>query len=289
MELQKLSLDKKTVVGYREWGPKNGTPLVFFHGFPGSSIQGVMFADICHELNFHVLAVDRLGYGSTLSAQGFDTYKLFVEKMELDKFYVFGVSGGAPSAVRLSEMFAERVLGLGIICGLIPLRNHEDKFPSGHRWALRTLSTLPSPLLTGFMSVLDQPRLRNILLDRLMLTLPDVDKRLFSRGDLLELMRISIENSREQGVLGIVNDIRDYASDWVGAERRYKGPVWVWHGDQDTILPVQMAQAWKILYPESQFKVIQGQGHYSLPINFMPEELLQLFRAQKSPDQGRSL
>lgn len=279
MKAQRIFLKKNIAIGFREWGPEDGTPLIFFHGFPGSSMQGAMFAEVCEELKLRVLSIDRMGYGQTSSAMGFDIYKLFIERMELKQFYIFGVSGGAPSAVTLSEMFSDRVLGLGIICGLIPLYNNENRFPARHRLALKSLAPLPTPLLNGIMSVLDVPRLRDTFMTKLVDNLPEVDKRLFKREDLVELLKESILDSRQQGVEGIVRDIQYYGSDWMNNSRKYNGPVWIWHGDQDTILPVTMADAWKNIYPESSFKIIPKQGHYSLAVDVMPSELKTIFQS----------
>jgi hypothetical protein len=56
-------------LSYVEYGPADGSPVLYFHGFPGSHqdihlFKGVEFAEKYH---LRLIAVDRPGYGNSTS------------------------------------------------------------------------------------------------------------------------------------------------------------------------------------------------------------------------------
>ncbi|MGZ3722283.1 MAG: alpha/beta fold hydrolase, partial [Bdellovibrionales bacterium] len=117
-----------------EAGLPGGTPLIFFHGFPGSHKQGALLEPLAHKFGLRVLAPDRPGYGYSepLPGKGLREFilslEVALERLGVDKFYLLGVSGGNPAAVCAAGYFGSRVLGLGSLCGMAPYPEARDLY-----------------------------------------------------------------------------------------------------------------------------------------------------------------
>ena len=61
----KLSDSRK--LSQHTYGSKDGEPVLYFHGFPSSSLEVEIFKGdhIATELNIRIIAVDRPGYGGS--------------------------------------------------------------------------------------------------------------------------------------------------------------------------------------------------------------------------------
>ena len=54
-------------LSFIEYGPGDGIPVFYFHGFPGSHKDIMLFKgnELAEELNIRLIAIDRPGYGSS--------------------------------------------------------------------------------------------------------------------------------------------------------------------------------------------------------------------------------
>ena len=62
---QQIKLQDGRMLGYAEYGPAEGIPVFYFHGFPSSRLdwQLINFDNSLAEINARVIAPDRPGYG----------------------------------------------------------------------------------------------------------------------------------------------------------------------------------------------------------------------------------
>lgn len=106
---------------YREAGRKDAPTLLLLHGFPTSSH---MFRNLIPALadDFHLIAPDYPGFGASSmpSADEFEysfdklaeIVEKFVDKLELDKYFIYLMDYGAPVGYRVALNRPEKVLGL---------------------------------------------------------------------------------------------------------------------------------------------------------------------------------
>ena len=92
------------IFGISEFGTPTGKPLFYFHGFPGSRLEARIIHQLAWRHQIRVIAVDRPGYGKSsyqpqrrLSHWSRDIGDI-AAALELDRFSILGVSGGAPYA-----------------------------------------------------------------------------------------------------------------------------------------------------------------------------------------------
>jgi pimeloyl-ACP methyl ester carboxylesterase len=89
-------------LGYAEWGDPGGRPLFFFHGWPGSRIEGYLGDEAARARGVRLIAIDRPGMGLS----DFQQHRTLVDwpddvvqvaaALGLNRFAVLGISGGGP-------------------------------------------------------------------------------------------------------------------------------------------------------------------------------------------------
>ena len=106
---------------YRECGSADKPLMVLFHGFPSASH---MFRDLMPMLEdrFHLIAPDYPGFGQSVSPDRdqfeytFDhlveVMDSFLEKLGIDRFYMYVFDYGAPIGFRIAVKHPERILGI---------------------------------------------------------------------------------------------------------------------------------------------------------------------------------
>ena len=111
---QTIKLRDGRTLGYAEYGDRNGVPVVFFHGTPGSRLMAVPAWNDT-SLGIRLIAPDRPGLGlstylphRTLLNWPGDVAEL-ADALKLEKFIVAGVSGGGPHSLACAYALPDRV------------------------------------------------------------------------------------------------------------------------------------------------------------------------------------
>ena len=97
-------------------------------------------------------------------------------------------------------------------------------------------------------------------------TLPSCDLQVMQDEKIQPVLDISLKEALQQGVEGPLSDIKVFMSDWKLDLKTLQIPVHIFHGSEDTIVPLASAQNIHGKISQSKFHLIEGEGHYSLPI-----------------------
>ncbi|HEX5656899.1 MAG TPA: alpha/beta hydrolase, partial [Polyangiales bacterium] len=128
-----------TQIFYNQWGPKDGPPVVFSHGWP---LHGDAFEDqmmFLAQHGFRVIAHDRRGHGRS-SQPGFgndmdhyaDDLAAVVKALELRNAVHIGHStGGGEVARYVGRHGVERVAKVVLISAVTPIMIKTDFNPNG--------------------------------------------------------------------------------------------------------------------------------------------------------------
>src|SRR5919109_4568041 len=114
-------------VGYAEWGDPGGQPLFYFHGWPGSRLEGRLGDQPAKAKGIRLIALDRPGMGLSdhqprrRLVDWPDDVIQVAAALGLDRFAVLGISGGGPYAAACAWKLSDRLTGAGIVSGLAPL------------------------------------------------------------------------------------------------------------------------------------------------------------------------
>jgi pimeloyl-ACP methyl ester carboxylesterase len=90
------------VLAVVEWGDPDGFPAFYFHGTPGSRLEGAFADGAARRHGFRLIAMDRLGFGRSTFQAGrrFRDWPRDVcalaDRLQVREFGVVGHSGGGP-------------------------------------------------------------------------------------------------------------------------------------------------------------------------------------------------
>ena len=75
---------------------------------------------------------------------------------------------------------------------------------------------------------------------------------------------------------GLMLDAEIYAQPWGFALEEIRVPVRLWHGKKDRSFHWELAHSLGKRLPNCSERIVEGEGHYSLPIRHMHEILADL-------------
>ncbi|MEM7020323.1 MAG: alpha/beta hydrolase [Pseudomonadota bacterium] len=119
--VKQLTLESGRVVHYIDDGKTDGLPVVFTGGL-GTSVRVIRLLDFLRSMresmNIRIITVERNGFGATefdpsLGMADFSSdVEAVLTHLQIDKFAVFGISGGGPYAAKIASRNAERLLSV---------------------------------------------------------------------------------------------------------------------------------------------------------------------------------
>jgi pimeloyl-ACP methyl ester carboxylesterase len=251
-------------LGYEEWGPGDGFPIL---GFGGTTMSRL--AHLGHEApeaaGVRLLLVDRPGYGlsdfnprRTLLDWPGDVAQL-ADALGLDRFAVFGMSGGGPHAAACGYSLADRVSAVGLVSSPGPVWDRPE---------LRySLPPHRQPLFD--VAARDQDEAARELLDDCRRELEEA-RRDARHGDVADpdlraRLRASLLETAVRGPEGYARDLFIlFVSPWGFTPEDVAVPVLIWHGDRDPAVPLDVARFYDRTIPGSELRVFPGEGHLVL-------------------------
>lgn len=270
-------------VAISHYGDKEGLPIFFCHGWPSSRTMAELTDADARDLSLHVISLDRPGIrDSSFHPQRrlLDWPPLLAEvadQMGYRDFWVLGISGGAPYALASAWALPARVRAVAVVSGAPPiaeLANLGGLLPL-YRWMLffyprhRELLRFSFHAVRPFLSLKVPVRLRPLLLKLLQPCDANVMRDIKAFEACFESQRQAWRVSAE----GLLVDAEIYARSWGFPLSEINLPVRVWHGKKDRTFNWRLAESLGKDLPNCQLRLVEGEGHYSLPIRHMNEIL----------------
>jgi pimeloyl-ACP methyl ester carboxylesterase len=272
---QQLTLPDGRKLGFAEYGPSAGRPVLYFHGWPSSRLEAEAVANVVEEFHLRVIAPDRPGYGWSDFQPGRrlidwpTDVSALVDHFGLRHFAVLGVSGGGPYAAACAALLPKRISQLVLVCTLAPLDLFQNThgLPLSSRCFVLLARTLPSFASLLAALVLRRLRRENELLfpTQLEHALPDADKKSLADPRLLNALTKGSSQAFRMGCRGPAWDGCLYARPWGFRLQDIKLPVQLWHGERDIIVPASMGHRCASALPNCKATFCPDDGHFSLP------------------------
>jgi non-heme chloroperoxidase len=247
-----------THIYYKDWGPKDATPIVFHHGWPLSADdwdnQMLYFLD----KGFRVIAFDRRGHGrsdQTAIGNDMDTYAAdtadLVNALDLSNSIQVGHSTGGGVVTRyVAHAEPGRVAKAILIGSVTPIMLKTEANPEG----------LPMSVFDGFREALIDNRAQFYL------DIPSGPFYGFNRQGA-EVKEGLIRNWWRQGMQGGAkaqyDSIKAFSeTDFTEDLKAIEVPVLVLHGEDDQIVPIDDSarKAVKLLR-QGELKTYEGLPH----------------------------
>lgn len=258
-----------------EYGDPAGPPVFYFHGWPASRLE----AGLIPGLKVRLLALDRPGYGRSSPQPGRTLLDwprdvaAVADRLGLDRFYVVGLSGGAPYAAACAYALPDRVRGVALVCPVPPAHTVGRRAPGvGHLFRLGRHPVLARRLF----SVMRTPLRYRIITPRTLVgnSLPEADRAVLDRRTLSSLARAWREGIG-RSMQGALSDALIYAADWRVPLDQVAVPVDLWYGAQDALIPRDSLTPFEAI-PGVRLHILADEGHYSLAIRHAAAILRQL-------------
>ncbi|WP_009964403.1 alpha/beta fold hydrolase [Verrucomicrobium spinosum] len=270
-----LTLQSGRKLAYEEYGDPAGVPLLYFHGWPGSRLQGELFHSSGVKHGLRIIACDRPGLGKSDFQPGRQlldwppVMQELADHVQAEKFHVLGVSGGGPYVLAVAHAMPERLLSAGVICGAPPLKlvgTQELMWTYKLAlWGQRYTPLLLGPGLAVAARFLGLPQ--NHSATRLYMKQQcDRDRLAMSDPELYRIMTRAGRESLLSGARAVSTDGNIYSSDWGIDLACVQFPLRYWHGARDNNIPPALVERFVKRLPQATLTILPEEGHYSLPM-----------------------
>ncbi len=262
-----LELSDGRRLGYAEYGDPEGYPVFLFHGNPGSRLSWGLIPGSPFLSGIHIIAPDRPGYGLTdFRKKALENWPADVTELAnhlgIDKFAVFGPSGGGPFALACAWKIPERLTAVGVFGSVGP---NVPEATKGVIRSVRLLWKISNPLFGLIklqMRIMASMAKRNP--EKLSLKLRDMelsewDKKIFDRPEMRSIFIKDFPEAYRQNGIGSAYDTT-IPGKWPIPLEQIKTKVHVWHAEPDVLvgnMPIYIAEK----LPNSELKVISNAGH----------------------------
>jgi len=262
--------------------------LLVLHGTPSSRLAGMpgVSEDLLKEMGVRLVSIDRPGYGRSDKNQS-QTFESFATEIaEIadllalgEKFWLLAYSGGGSYCWAAIRYIPHRIAGVAMwapygnywwkdiprperkICLKALNRNSARLFPIARympRSVVYFFTRLFSPKPTGV----------NKFVETLSSFLSPPDVRCLTSEFSLGLIRDVIESAKQENH-GVAQDaVLDTAADWgfelPDIQKAYKGPLHIWNGDEDWLVPLHLQECIQKQLPDLvHLHPVAGEGHFS--------------------------
>jgi pimeloyl-ACP methyl ester carboxylesterase len=255
-------------LAWQEYGDPGGTPLVLLHGTPGGRLAAGLHAPVFTDLGFRLLAPDRAGYGGTAAlpartvlSQADDVIGV-LDAARVESAYVVGGSGGGPHALGVAVAAPDRVKGVGVLVGAVPLTadqvTGQVAFNQAAFAALDDLELLRTHVEEGRRTILEDG------IEALMADAPASDRA--ARSLVADALAAIFADALAPGIDGMVDDYRAlWHTPWGFDPEQVARPVLWAHGTEDRNVPYDAAAAFAQRLPSYELITWDGVGHAVTP------------------------
>ena len=247
----------KTKIFYKDWGPKDGQPIVFSHGWPLTADAWSMQMLYFGLKGYRVIAHDRRGHGrsdqpwdgNTMDQYADDLAEL-LNKLDLKKAILIGHStGGGEVAHYVGRHGNDRVAKVVLVGAVPPLMIKTDKNPDG----------LPLEVFDGIRKGTAGDR-SQFFMD---LTMPFYG---FNRdgAKVNEGLRQGFwVQGMAGGIKGLYDCVHEFSEvDYTDDLKAIDRPTLIIHGDDDQIVPIAASAEKAVkLVKDAKLLVYKGGAH----------------------------
>ncbi|KAJ4266248.1 hypothetical protein NW762_004231 [Fusarium torreyae] len=290
---QTFALPDGRTLAYSVYGsPTPSLHVFYFHSYPASRVEGVLFHDAALALGIQLICPDRPGMGSSsfspdrcLLDWPQDILAL-ADHLSIAQFGCVGVSGGGPYTIACYHKIPRsRLKAAAVLAGIWPTTLGTQGMPLESRVMLFLAPWVPGLVAAGLDYGIGKaardtahPEVYATAVDKSIESRAGVDRDVWreNKNGIKDVVLESMREALKDGSTGAAHDARVYGSDWGFALSDVKveeKSLLIWHGHQDHNVPLVMAEKAVALLPGSQFRSFPDDGHTSL-IAGKPKEFL---------------
>jgi pimeloyl-ACP methyl ester carboxylesterase len=258
-------------LAWAEFGDRDGSPVVAFHGSTGSRYHFASLNDVAASQGTWLIAPDRPGYGHSTydSARSYQSWARDVgqlaDHLGIDRFAVVGHSSGGPNAAGCARFIGDRLVGCAIVSGPAPPEANISKHEMMRQNRIAQGVARVAPRLMSAMvgaGLRQGARAPDKALAWMSRTLPACDVAVIERPEIRAALRDDLAHPSWTAGRAGVQDLQLELRPWGFWLREIAISVDVWHGESDRNVVVEngIYQANEI--PNATLHKIAGEGHW---------------------------
>ncbi len=267
-----IRLPDRRRLGYAEYGPSRGRPVLWFHGTPGARRQIPPAArEAAYARDVRLVSVERPGIGAS-TPHAYDSFRawaddirILADALDLERFAVVGLSGGGPYALATAHELGSRVVAAAILGGVAPAVGPEAA-PGGivglTRYVGPMLARSRGPLGAGMQGLVQAlAPVADTVTDLFLRLLPAGDRRVFADPATREMFQDDLLQGSRGGMQAMFLDAALMGRPWGFALRDVRVPVRLWFGDADNVVPLEHGEHLAKHLQGSVLRVRPDGGH----------------------------
>jgi pimeloyl-ACP methyl ester carboxylesterase len=288
MLAQSLTLPGGRQLSYAEFGPAQGTPVLYFTGGNSSRLEGQWFEQAAARKKVRLIVPDRPGFGlSTFQPNRrlLDwprDVEALADHLSLTSVSIFGLSGGGPHVLAALAAIPDRIRRAAVVSGTAPPQMpglHAGMWPpvrilflSARRFPW--LNRLLLKQMAGFYD--DEVQMRK----RMIQALPEPDVELIERRpEVITIFAAAAREAHRQGLDGDNLEWQIYITSWGFEPAEIKRDVRLWYGLADRHVPIGMGRFLAAQLPGATLIEVADGGHFSTVNNCIDDILDYLVEA----------
>lgn len=263
-----MSLPDGRVLAYTDLGATGGPVVVYFHGAPSTRLDLRALDDAFAALDVRVVSPDRPGYGGSSPQHGRrledwpSDVAALADHLGVERFAVMGLSSGGPYAVACAALLPGRIAGAGTVAGVsdfgwpgawdgyfadeVTLMRIGDE-GEAEAWCEERYGRDGTGFLEGGLG-----------------DLAPADQAALADEELTTGLVATVREAFRQGAGGYAQDVTVQGRPWSFDAGAVVAPVWVLHGDADTVAPVAHARHTAEVIPGATLVTWADHGHLSI-------------------------
>lgn len=254
--------------------------MFYFTGGNSSRLEGMWLEAAAQTHDIDLIVPDRPGFGLSDFQPGrtfldwpADVAQL-ADSLSVEKFAVFGLSGGSPHVAAVCRQMSESVTRAAIISGVAPPempKRFKGMWPPVQMifFTARYIPALNRIMLKqmgGFYADREQ------MMKRMKQALPAPDVALIeAHPEVIDIFSAAAKEAHRSGLDGDVWEWRMYVLPWGFDLTEVQTEISLWYGQFDQNAPVGMGYYLDSQLPNSHLTVVQDGGHFSTINNHIGE------------------
>jgi pimeloyl-ACP methyl ester carboxylesterase len=258
-----------------EDGDPHGRPIFFLHGTPGSRLLYVNQVQDARRRGVRLIGYDRPGYGGSTSkpgrgvADGTADVVSIADALGLDRFAVYGHSGGGPHALACGTLPRQRTVAVASLASPAPYgaegldwfrgmgAENVDEFSAALKGEAE-LERFLEPVRVGFLSATPEG-----VVATLGSLLSPADSAALT-GELASFLVLQFREGLKEGIPGQRDDDLAFVRPWGFELSEIKVPTQIWHGAEDRFVPFAHGEWLATHLPRADIRLRSDEGHISL-------------------------
>lgn len=269
-DTRQLRLYDGRIVVCREYGVRNGWPVIWNHGGLLCGRDAETAHETARDMGLRLIAPNRPGIGGSANVEGrctadwADDVEVIADAMGVEKFGAAGWSMGGQYALACAARLRGRVTRVVVVAGAVEMANGEDfqKLNEGDRKFTEISRNQPARARSVFRTLRWIARLAPWAFGRILGNqLGQADAVVISGLTARRVAHWYMEAA--QNISGLTEEYIAWARPWGFRLEEVAAPVTVFRGTEDTLVPEEWARRLASEVKKGRYVSMAG-GHFFL-------------------------